>query len=66
MQPVFSLSLCLSVVRTQQLEEALHFHEYTRESSELEEWIAQQCQIAASEDYGNNYEHKSALDGMPF
>ncbi|XP_051775707.1 spectrin beta chain, non-erythrocytic 5 [Erpetoichthys calabaricus] len=51
----------LASSRTQQLEEALHFHEYTRESSELEEWIAQQCQIAASEDYGNNYEHVQQL-----
>ncbi|KAG2457680.1 SPTN5 protein, partial [Polypterus senegalus] len=51
----------LATTRAQRLEEALHFHEYTRESSELEEWIAQQCQIAASEDYGNNYEHVQQL-----
>uniref|UniRef100_A0A8C8K4M3 Spectrin beta chain, non-erythrocytic 5 n=1 Tax=Oncorhynchus tshawytscha TaxID=74940 RepID=A0A8C8K4M3_ONCTS len=44
-------------VRGQKLREALHLHEFRRESSELDDWITQQRQIASSEDYGNDYEH---------
>ncbi|KAL0969732.1 hypothetical protein UPYG_G00231540 [Umbra pygmaea] len=50
-------------VRGQRLSEALHFHEFRRESSELEEWISQQRQTASSGDYGNDYEHVLLLKG---
>ncbi|XP_069806664.1 spectrin beta chain, non-erythrocytic 5 isoform X2 [Dendropsophus ebraccatus] len=47
---------CASV-RWGKLEEALALHEYIRESEDLQEWIIQQRQVAASDDYGNDYEH---------
>lgn len=36
-----------------------HFirHEYFAEAAELEQWIKEQEQTAASEDYGHDYEH---------
>ncbi|KAK1793411.1 hypothetical protein P4O66_011796, partial [Electrophorus voltai] len=46
-----------ATVRNQRLKESLHLHEFKRESSELEEWIAQQLQVASSDDYGSDYEH---------
>lgn len=30
---------------------------YNRESSDFEEWIDDQMQLAASEEYGSDYEH---------
>ncbi|KAM8921263.1 spectrin beta chain, non-erythrocytic 5 [Pelodytes ibericus] len=45
-----------STVRWGKLEEALAFHEYFRESRDLQEWISQQRLMASSEDYGSNYE----------
>ncbi|XP_066550797.1 spectrin beta chain, non-erythrocytic 5 [Amia ocellicauda] len=50
-------------VRSQRLDEVFRFHEYSRDSAELDDWIAQQRQIAASEDYGNDYEHVVVLRG---
>ncbi|KAK3538029.1 hypothetical protein QTP70_027382 [Hemibagrus guttatus] len=46
-----------AAVREQSLQDALHLHEFKRESSELEDWISQEQQIAASDDYGSDYEH---------
>ncbi|KAM6973270.1 spectrin beta chain, non-erythrocytic 5 [Aplochiton taeniatus] len=46
-----------AAIRGQKLREALHLHEFRRESSELEEWINQQTQTAASQDVGNDYQH---------
>lgn len=43
--------------REKRLRETLHLHEFKRESAELEEWIAQQTQIAASNDFGSDYEN---------
>lgn len=43
--------------REQRLRETLNLHEFKRESAELEEWIAQQTQIAASKDFGSDYEN---------
>uniref|UniRef100_A0A673I813 Spectrin beta chain, non-erythrocytic 2-like n=1 Tax=Sinocyclocheilus rhinocerous TaxID=307959 RepID=A0A673I813_9TELE len=50
-------------VREQRLRETLHLHEFKRESAELEEWIAQQIQIAASNDFGSDYENALQLCG---
>lgn len=43
--------------RQKRLMESLYRHEYFLESSELEQWIKEQEQAAASEDYGQDYEH---------
>lgn len=43
--------------REQRLRETLNLHEFKRESAELEEWIAQQKQIATSNDLGSDYEN---------
>jgi len=43
--------------REQRLRETLNLHEFKRESAELEEWIGQQTQIAASKDFGSDYEN---------
>lgn len=43
--------------REQKLQDVLHLHEFKRESSELEEWISQERLIAASDDYGSDYDH---------
>lgn len=42
-------------ISAQKLQEALHLHEFKRVSSDLEDWISQQRQIASSEDYGTDY-----------
>ena len=43
--------------RRRNLEACREFHVYMREGSELEEWIGEQMQTAASEDYGQDFEH---------
>ncbi|XP_026142105.1 spectrin beta chain, non-erythrocytic 5 isoform X1 [Carassius auratus] len=52
-----------ATVREQRLRETLHLHEFKRESAELEEWIAQQTQIASSYDFGSDYENALQLCG---
>lgn len=47
----------MSCIRAQRLREVLHLHEFIRESSELEDWMNQQRQIAESPDLGNDYQH---------
>ncbi|XP_063699935.1 spectrin beta chain, non-erythrocytic 5 isoform X3 [Culicoides brevitarsis] len=47
----------LAAQRQQRLIESLHRHEYFAEAAELEQWIKEQEQAAASEDYGQDYEH---------
>lgn len=47
--------LCVLHVSAQKLQEALHLHEFKRVSSDLEDWISQQRQIASSENYGTDY-----------
>lgn len=42
--------------RERKLRESLHLHEFKRESTELEDWIAQQTQTACSNDLGSDYE----------
>lgn len=47
----------LATARQQRLVESMCRHEYLTESAELEEWIKENMQAAASEDYGQDYEH---------
>jgi len=47
----------LATVRQERLMESMYRHEYFLESRELEQWIKEQEQAAASEDYGQDYEH---------
>ena len=47
----------LATLRQQRLMESMCRHEYFLESRELEQWIKEQEQTAASEDYGQDYEH---------
>ncbi|XP_011150755.1 spectrin alpha chain isoform X3 [Harpegnathos saltator] len=47
----------LATVRQQRLMESMYRHEYFLESRELEQWIKEQELAAASEDYGQDYEH---------
>ncbi|XP_033210984.1 spectrin beta chain, non-erythrocytic 1 isoform X3 [Belonocnema kinseyi] len=47
----------LATMRQQRLMESMYRHEYFLESRELEQWIKEQEQAAASEDYGQDYEH---------
>ncbi|XP_066999614.1 spectrin beta chain, non-erythrocytic 5 isoform X3 [Anabrus simplex] len=47
----------LAAARQQRLMESMYRHEYFLESAELEQWIREQEQTAASEDYGQDYEH---------
>ena len=51
----------LAAERRFKLEATKAFHEYARESGEVEEWITAQMQTAASEDYGQDYEHLQVL-----
>ncbi|KAF5308651.1 hypothetical protein FQR65_LT06112 [Abscondita terminalis] len=46
-----------AAIRQHRLMESLFRHEYFLESDDLERWIAEQLQHAASEDYGQDYEH---------
>lgn len=43
--------------RQLRLMESLYRHEYFAESADLEQWIKEQEQAVASEDYGQDYEH---------
>jgi len=43
--------------RQQKLGGAKKFHEFMRESDDLEQWIGEQMQTALSDDYGQDYEH---------
>jgi hypothetical protein len=47
----------LATSRQQRLMESMYRHEYFVESAELEQWIREQVQTAASEDYGQDFEH---------
>ncbi|KAG8279574.1 hypothetical protein J6590_101967, partial [Homalodisca vitripennis] len=47
----------LASARQQRLVESMCRHEYLTESAELESWIREQMTAAASEDYGQDYEH---------
>nr|CAD7456119.1 unnamed protein product [Timema tahoe] len=51
----------LATSRQQRLMESMYRHEYFQESAELEQWIKEQVQTAASEDYGQDYEHLMLL-----
>lgn len=44
-------------IRLHRLEETKQLHQYTREVTELADWIREQLQIASSEDYGKDFEH---------
>nr|CAD7394338.1 unnamed protein product [Timema cristinae] len=52
----------LATSRQQRLMESMYRHEYFQESAELEQWIKEQVQTAASEDYGQDYEHLIVSD----
>lgn len=54
----------LATARQQRLMESMYRHEYFLESAELEQWIREQSQIAASEDYGQDFEHLQVLPGF--
>ncbi|KAM4625618.1 spectrin beta chain, non-erythrocytic 5 [Polymixia lowei] len=47
--------------RGQRLQEVLCLHEFRRESGDLEDWMNQQRQTAASQDLGNDYQHVQVL-----
>ncbi|XP_053397827.1 spectrin alpha chain, non-erythrocytic 1-like isoform X5 [Mercenaria mercenaria] len=47
----------LAAERTKNLEQSKWMHAYLRESGDFEEWINEQLQNAASEEYGQDYEH---------
>lgn len=47
----------LASLRQQRLVESMCRHEYFSESAELDQWIRDHMQIAASDDYGQDYEH---------
>ncbi|XP_034253991.1 spectrin beta chain, non-erythrocytic 1 isoform X5 [Thrips palmi] len=51
----------LATARQQRLMESMYRHEYFLESAELEQWIREQNLIAASEDFGQDYEHLQIL-----
>lgn len=51
----------LSSKRSRNLAESKRLHEYMRESTDLEEWIDDQMQIASSEDYGQDFEHLQVI-----
>ncbi|KAF1375246.1 hypothetical protein PFLUV_G00237590 [Perca fluviatilis] len=52
-----------AALRGQRLKEVLHLHEFSRESSELDDWMNQQRQTAESQDLGNDYQHVQLLRG---
>ena len=44
-------------LRKKHLEQMHNYLEYKRDTDELERWIAEQMQIATSDEYGQDYEH---------
>ncbi|KAG5855882.1 hypothetical protein ANANG_G00001630 [Anguilla anguilla] len=59
----FSKLQHLTLLRSQRLKESLRLHEFSRESTELQDWISQQALVAAAKDYGTDLEHVMALQG---
>nr|XP_002732400.1 PREDICTED: spectrin beta chain, non-erythrocytic 5-like [Saccoglossus kowalevskii] len=51
-----------AAARRDKLDDSKRFHEYMRESDDLAKWIADQQQLASSEDYGQDYEHLQMLE----
>lgn len=51
------LTLIWFSARGQRLREVLQLHQFGRESSEMQDWMAQQRQVVESQDVGNNYQH---------
>lgn len=51
----------LSAEQRTKLEESKKLHAYWRESHDFEQWIAEQMQVAMSEEYGEDYEHFEVL-----
>jgi hypothetical protein len=47
----------LASSRQRRLMESMYRHEYFLESADLEQWIREQVLTAASEDFGQDYEH---------
>jgi hypothetical protein len=56
----------LAADRTQNLEQSKWMYAFKRESSDFEEWINEQLQLAASEEYGQDYEHLQVYDYFVF
>lgn len=52
--------------RQLRLEASKSFHEFMRDSEELEKWIAEQMVVASSEDYGQYYEQLQASCNLMF
>ncbi|XP_070576983.1 spectrin beta chain, non-erythrocytic 5-like isoform X4 [Ptychodera flava] len=51
-----------AAIRRAKLEESKRLHEYQRESDDFAQWIADQDQVATSEDYGQDFEHLEMLE----
>ncbi|XP_071162084.1 spectrin beta chain-like isoform X8 [Mytilus edulis] len=51
----------LAAERTQNLEQSKWMFAFKRETTDFEEWISEQMQLAASEEYGQDYEHLQIL-----
>lgn len=51
----------LAADRTQNLEQSKWMFAFKRETTDFEEWISEQMQLAASEEYGQDYEHLQVL-----
>lgn len=55
------LTYPVCTIRGQRLKEVLQLHEFSRESSELKDWMDQQRQLVESEDLGSDYQHIQVL-----
>lgn len=55
------LTYPVCTIRGQRLKEVLQLHEFSRESSELKDWMDQQRQLAESQDLGSDYQHIQVL-----
>ncbi|XP_061631327.1 spectrin beta chain, non-erythrocytic 5 isoform X2 [Phyllopteryx taeniolatus] len=50
-----------AALRLQKLREVLHLHEFTREATELDEWMQQQRKTAQTQDLGTDYQQVQML-----
>ena len=54
----------LAAERTDNLEQSKWMYAFKRETGDFEEWINEQMQLAASEEYGQDYEHLQVCNNI--
>ena len=52
----------LVAARSSKLEESIKLHQYIREADDVTSWLEEKQSLAASDDYGKDYDHLLVRD----